>query len=260
MGNAVARNRRISTLSIARFLVNADELDREEVLLRGAELRHLRARRLGPGAEIVLSDGGGRERRAIVLGVSRTRAVIRIQPDRGGVPRPVESPLRLTLAQAALKADKLDLVVEKATELGIANLVVFTSSRCVAKPASERLRRWERLARSAAKQCQRTCIPSVRGPVSFTDVLAEARHGLALLFWEDAGSDSRLVSNGQETPEAVLAMVGPEGGFSADEVAAARAAGFRIVGLGPRILRAETAAIVAVTMCQSLWGDLAMKP
>lgn len=243
-------------MSTARFLVDADELDREEVLLRGAELRHLRARRLGPGVEIVLIDGGGRERHATVVAVTRTQAVVRMQPDRPLGSRSVESPLRLILAQAALKSDKLDLVIEKATELGVTDLVVFTSSHCVGKPSGERLPRWERLARSAAKQCQRTFIPSIRGPVSFSEILAEERPGVALLFWEDAKADDRLIVEDVKAPETVLAMVGPEGGFSADEVAAARAAGFRVVGLGPRILRAETAAIVAVAICQTIWGDL----
>jgi 16S rRNA (uracil1498-N3)-methyltransferase len=255
MGSVVARGRRVGPLSTPRFIVSADELEGEEILLRGAELRHLRARRLGAGAEIVLTDGSGTAHRAIVVAVNRAGATLRIEhaPE---VQRAVESPLRLTLAQAALKADKLGVVVEKATELGVSDLVVFASSRCIAKPTSERLQRYERVARSAAKQCQRTCVPSIRGPRSFVDVLHEARESLGLLFWEGAGAEARLTAKREAAPRGVVAIVGPEGGFTTEEVALARAAGIRIVGLGPRTLRAETAAIVAVAMCQSLWGDL----
>ena len=247
-------------MSAFRFLVSPEELDGEEVRLRGAELRHLRARRLAPGAEIVVVDGEGRERHATVLGVGRSEAVLRFDADQTRAPRVVESPLQLTLAQAALKADKLDFVVEKATELGVTDIVIFTSSRCVARPASERRRRWERLAQSATKQCGRARVPSIRGPMSFDEFLGEQRRGLALFFWEGAPDDGRLLTTtGSQTPESVVAMVGPEGGFSLEETEAARRAGFRIVGLGPRILRAETAALVATTLCQSLWGDLSTR-
>jgi 16S rRNA (uracil1498-N3)-methyltransferase len=238
--------------------VTTEQLEGDEALLGGAEFRHLRARRLGRGDEVVLTDGVGRERRAIVANVDRARAVLRLQPQTDARQSP-ESPLRLTLAQAALKTNKLDLVIEKATELGVTEIVIFTSTRCVAKPAGERLKRWERLARSAAKQCQRTRAPSIRGPVAFDQVLAQATQALALLFYESAGENDRLFSPQKDKPEAVLAMVGPEGGFTAEEVNSARAAGVRVAGLGPRILRAETAAIVAVTICQSAWGDLRLQ-
>lgn len=247
-------------MSAFRFLVSPAELDGEEVRLQGAELRHLRARRLAPGAEIVVVDGRGRERHATVLAVRRSEAVLRFDEDQTRAARVVESPLQLTLAQAALKADKLDFVVEKATELGVTDIVIFISSRCVARPISERRRRWERLAQSATKQCGRTHVPSIRGPMSFDEFLGEERRGPGLLFWEGAPEHHRLLSTAEpRTLESVVATVGPEGGFSLEETEAAGRAGFQIVSLGPRILRAETAALVATTLCQSLWGDLSTR-
>jgi len=238
----------------ARFIVASGDLDRGIVQLRGAELRHLRARRLGSGAEIVLTDGAGRERRGTIEDMTPRYAQVRlhlaVSKDASS-----ESRLRLDLAQAALKADKLDFVVEKATELGVNSVTVFTSTRCVSKPAPGRLDRWKRIAQSATAQSQRSVVPLIRGPMTFAEVLATAPASLRLLFWEQAVSER--LDPGLLSPAAkVLAVVGPEGGFGPTEVAAARAAGFHIVGLGPRVLRAETAAIVAVTLCQRLWGDL----
>lgn len=241
-------------MSSARFLVESSELDCDSLQLRGEELRHLRARRLGPGAEIVLLDGTGRQRRATIEVVTSKRAQLRLHAEATSI-KSHESHLRLELAQAALKADKLDLVIEKATELGVSGVAVFTSARCVSKPDPGRADRWQRVARSAAKQCRRSTVPGVRGPLGFDEVLSATTSGPRLLFWEGATS-VRLEARFVTPPEAILAVVGPEGGFDPKEIAAARAAGFEIVGLGPRILRAETAAIVVVALCQRLWGDL----
>jgi 16S rRNA (uracil1498-N3)-methyltransferase len=242
-------------LTRARFLVSSIELDRGDLQLRSDELRHLRARRLRAGAEIVLTDGEGRQRRGTIERITRQYAQVRLDQSDPAIDEAAPPGARLELAQAVLKADKLDLVIEKATELGVSSLIVFTSSRCVARPVPERLARWQRIARSAAKQCQRSAVPLIRGPVAFDEVLDAAPSRRRLLFWEGAGS-ARLNEADVLPASGLLAVVGPEGGFDPVEVAGARKAGFQIVGLGPRILRAETAAIVAVTLCQRLWGDL----
>jgi 16S rRNA (uracil1498-N3)-methyltransferase len=238
----------------ARFIVASGDLDRGFIQLRGAELRHLRARRLGPGDEIVVTDGAGRERRGTIENVAPRHAQVRLHLG-ASQHTSSESKLHLDLAQAALKADKLDLVIEKATELGVSSVTIFSSTRCVSKPAPGRLDRWTRIAQSATAQSQRAVVPVIRGPVTFAEVLSTAAARPRLLFWEQAVSE-RLDPRLLRATANVLAVVGPEGGFEPTEVAAARSAGFHIVGLGPRILRAETAAIVAVTLCQRLWGDL----
>jgi len=241
-------------LTSPTFLISASELSRDHVQLRGNELHHLRVRRLGPGDEVVLTDGAGLRRHGTIVKMTRAHAEVRFLAVEAGPNESTESPLRLRLALAALKADKLYLAIEKATELGVNSLVVFTSSRCVSKPAPSRLDRWQRVARSATKQCQRSTVPLVQGPVTFKDVLSTPPGPPRLLFWE-GGASERIESRWVVGSEA-LVVVGPEGGFEPMEVAEARAAGFRIVGLGPRILRAETAAIVVVALCQRLWGDL----
>lgn len=239
-------------MTTPRFLVSSEILAGQLAVIRGSELHHLRVRRVRIGGSVVLSDGRGHQRRGIVLALERAQAVVRFTPDQ---PAQRESPLHLVLAQALLKADKMDLVVEKATELGADEVVVFSSERSLGQASADRQARWERIARSAAKQCQRSMVPVVSRPLSFGDLLSR-REGMRLLFSECAKAEALTSEPAHAAPPALLAAVGPEGGFAPTEVERAAASGFRLASLGPRILRAETAAVVAVSLCQFLWGDL----
>ncbi len=223
-------------------------------VLTGAQLQHLRARRLRVGSKVVLADGAGQQRQGIVAAMDRQHAVIQVIDEQ---PLQRESPLRLTLAQALLKSDKLDWVIEKTTELGVTELIVFASERTVGRATQDRHARWTRLARSAAEQCQRSQLPHIAGPVTFDELLSWPGDALRLFFWEQQppGSLAALYRL-HPLASSVLAAVGPEGGFSVREAERAAAMGFHIVGLAPRILRAETAAIAAATLCQFLWGDI----
>lgn len=240
-------------MTTPRFLVHPDALGHADTaVLTGDELHHLRVRRLHVGSELVLCDGLGHQRHGIVTALGHDRAVVRISADE---PLQRESQLHLVLAQALLKADKLDLVLEKATELGVSDILLFTCERTLRHAGADRRARWNRVARSAAKQCQRSIVPRVEGPISFEAILHRS-DPLRLFFWEN-GPLHGLPRSGQEPAASMLVVVGPEGGFSAAEAEQASAAGFQLVGIGPRILRAETAALVAVTLCQFVWGDLA---
>lgn len=215
------------------------------VTLRGPEVHHLRVRRVGVGDVLLCFDDSGIEYEGRVRRLAGDVAEIEI----AGSSRPQrESPLRLTLAQAVLKSDHLDLVVEKATELGVSAVVLFACERSVAQPSAARIERLGRIAESAAKQSGRVRVPQVGGPVTFDDVLAPG----ALLF--HPGADS-LAGDAAPRTE-ITAIVGPEGGLSPSEMERAVAAGCVAVGLGPRILRAETAGIVACGLLQFLCGDL----
>jgi 16S rRNA (uracil1498-N3)-methyltransferase len=223
-------------------------------VLTGAQLQHLRARRLRVGSPVVLADGTGRQRHGVVAAVARHQAVIEMTDEQ--TPQR-ESPLRLILAQALLKSDKLDWVIEKATELGVTELIVFTSERTVGRASGDRQARWLRVARSAAEQCQRSQLPRIAGPVTYDQLLAWPGEALRLFFWEEQPRGNlAAVYRLRPRTSAVLVVIGPEGGFSVHEADQAAAQGFHIAGLAPRILRAETAAIAATTLCQFLWGDL----
>jgi 16S rRNA (uracil1498-N3)-methyltransferase len=166
------------------------------------------------------------------------------------------------LGQALAKGDKMDLIVEKATELGVRRIVPFLSSYTVPKPDKQQMERrqarWSKISLSAAKQSGRTQIPEILGLCDFEALLREPWHcDLKLLLWEKE-SVCGLAEIRGERPElkSVLLAIGPEGGFSSEEAAKAKEHGFRSIRLGKRILRTETAALAALSLVQFLWGDL----
>jgi 16S rRNA (uracil1498-N3)-methyltransferase len=213
-----------------------------------AEVRHLRTLRLREGDRLCVFDDAGREHEVVLERVTAREAVARVVATSSASH---ESPLELVLVPALLKHDKMDWVVEKATELGVARIAPVVTRFTVAH--GEHLARWRRIALAAAKQCGRTRIPAVDAPRAFADAVAGDWPGLRLLAWEDESTVGW--PDLPDAAPAVTMLVGPEGGFEDAEVAAARAAGFATVTLGRRVLRAETAAVVATALCQHRWGD-----
>ena len=213
-----------------------------------AEVRHLHALRLGPGDRLSVFDDAGREHE-VVLDRVGTRDAVGYVVATSLASR--ESPLELVLAPALLKHDRMDWVVEKATELGVVRIAPVVTRYTVAR--GDHAERWRRIALAAAKQCGRTRIPAVDPPRPLADVVAERWPGLRLVAWEE-----ERAARFADLPDAarfVTMLVGPEGGLEGAEVDAARAAGFTTVTLGRRVLRADTAALVAMTLCQQRWGD-----
>lgn len=243
-----------STTHLPRFLVTPEALCRERVMLEPAEAQHAHVRRLPPASKVIAFDGRGRSRLARVAHVFRHNVELELLehlPDGEG-----ESPLELTLAVGLLKGNKLDEVIERTTELGVDRIRPFTSRYSLARLSPARCARWQKIAASAAKLSGRTKIPHIDAPCDLPAVLREGGT-CRLMFWEGAHArGGRDLTDVKPAPSAVTLLVGPEGGFAPDEVDASRSAGFCLIGLGPRILRAETAAVVGVALCQQLWGDL----
>jgi 16S rRNA (uracil1498-N3)-methyltransferase len=210
--------------------------------------------RLRPGATVRVFDGRGAEFEARLDSVTRGEVLARVVAP--AAPRP-ESPLRLVLAVATLKGDRMETVIQKAIELGVAEVwpVVTARTDAVGRPAlhGSRQERWDKVASGAAEQCGRAVVPAVAPTVTLEGLLARAFDGARLLFLETPGLPS--VRSLPPRP-AVLALVGPAGGWEEWEAARLAGAGFAPVSLGPRILRAETAAIAATAALQLLWGDL----
>jgi 16S rRNA (uracil1498-N3)-methyltransferase len=217
-----------------------------------AEARHyLRdVLRLEPGAAVELFDGAGRSwdatlaegGEALLLGATREAAA-------RGAP--------ITLLFALAKGEKSDLVVQKATELGVARLAPFAAARSVVRLEAERAQartaRWRRIAEEAARQCGRTDVPELAPPVPLAAALAALPEGQVPVVFQPGGAPLAAVEAGAA---GVAAVVGPEGGLDPAELAACAAAGARLATLGPRVLRAETAAIVAVALLQERFGDM----
>ena len=226
---------------------------KQSVTLTAGEARHLReVLRLKPGDEVSVFDGEGREFRAAVVQARREFAELELREEIA--PARPESPLRITLAVALLKGEKFDLVVQKATELGVYSFVPLITRHADIKlrdanDAAKRVARWQRIALEAAKQSGRALVPELSLPKEFASVIDPSTP--CFLFSERGGHELTQV----ETDE-VTAIIGSEGGWSDEELEEARAAGAQIVTLGGRILRAETAAITAAALLQHRFGDL----
>jgi 16S rRNA (uracil1498-N3)-methyltransferase len=211
--------------------------------------------RLRAGAEVRVFDGRGAEYEALIEVVARHGVSGRVTG--AAVARP-ESPLRAILAMSPLKGDRMELAVQKATELGVAEIrpVVTFRTDAAARPALKgaRQERWEKIASGAAEQCGRATVPVVAPTVTLAEFIADPPAGLRLVLLERDEGQPALAS--LPRPEAVTVLIGPAGGWEASEIRRLADAGFQPVSLGPRILRAETAAIAALTAAQVLWGDL----
>ena len=223
--------------------------DAPRVRIVGSPLRHLRTLRLRPGERLVLFDEDGAEHEVELSRVADRAAegviIATRRPNR-------EAAFELVLAPALLKGDRMDLVIEKATELGVRRIAPVVSRHVVGR--GSRVDRWRRIAASAAEQSGRTRVPTVDAPVDLVALVRAVWPPLRILAWE--GERAVCLESLPATAGAAIAVVGPEGGFAPDEVEAARDAGFATVALAPRILRAETAAIVTATLCLHRWGDV----
>jgi 16S rRNA (uracil1498-N3)-methyltransferase len=241
---------------VPRFFVPQRDVVDGKARLQGGEFRHLqRVLRLREGDGVTLFDDAGIEHEGVIVSLSPRVATVRITASAAPAR---ESPIAVTLYQGVPKGRKMDLIVEKATELGAVSIVPFVSAfgtTSVAAAQSKR-ERWQRIALAAAKQSGRTTIPEIGATLTFPEVVtAAAGMHRALLFFEQAGSAAIPVGDAPTGGTAAV-IVGPEGGLSSEEASRAQNAGIAVCGLGPRILRTETAAIVALALVQARFGDL----
>ena len=232
---------------MTRFFVDPDVFDRDTMVLSGENAQHAKVLRLKEGEIVLVCDGQGQE---CVCRVSQTapEIVLSVEDRRSSVSEPV---VDVSVYVAFPKADKLEHVIQKATELGARELFAFPSSRCVSRPdeksLKKKLERWQKIALSAAQQSGRGRIPQVLVLNSFSAALSRAAQSdRALLFYEneDAYTLKMALEGSYRT---VSLMVGPEGGLEETEVSQAQEAGLKICSLGKRILRCETAPLCALS-------------
>jgi len=245
------------------FFIAPEAISDNQAVLTGDEARHLRAvLRLTAGQEIGLFDGTGKTYRARIREVGKGRTTCQI------IAEQVDQPTgpALHLGQALLTGQKMDLLIQKATELGIRTIHPFHAQRCTMRQeADKKTGRWQRIALEACKQCNRPTPPQIRPVVDLPGLLArETDLQLKLIFWE--GETERTIDdllnlpNQSAPPESVIFLIGPEGGFTEQEVTAAVAAGYRPISLGRLTLRAETASLAAMAILQHRLGNLHPQP
>ena len=238
-------------------------LGKKSVTLSAEETRHARdVLRLQHGEEVYVFDGEGQEYRCVIAQLNRE--TVNLDMLEQVEPAHPESSLDLTLGMALLKGEKFDLVMQKATELGAARLIPVLTNRADVRirsddDAKRKLMRWQRIALEATKQCGRARLMKIDTPVAFEELIERAERGdeLRLMFAEGGGSSfSEVLNDFELMPAKAIALIGPEGGWTDGEIDEASENGWRIVTLGGRTLRAETAAMVAATLLQHRFGDL----
>jgi len=243
-----------------RFFVEPGLLQGKSSVLTGELCRHIATvLRLKTGDTLLLADGTGREAVATITALEKDGIRVDIQPAiaeaaAGNMPR-------ITIYQGLPKGEKLELILQKCTELGASEIVPFMAARSITRLEGEKLEkrvtRWQKIALEAARQSGRETIPRVDFAPDLSGVLKRGDHDLCLMLWEEERQQGlRTVLAATECPESIAVIIGPEGGLTPGEAAMARAAGYSPVTLGKRILRTETAGLAVVSILQYLWGDL----
>lgn len=242
-----------------RFFITPEQFDSHRPVVRGQDVRHMvKVLRLKPGDRVELLDGAGRAAKAMVEHVRKEEVVCLKMGEFEPLGAP---PVEVILVQGIAKGDKMDLIIQKCTELGVSVVIPLICHRSVVQlddgKIQDRQARWQRVALEAAKQCRRPDVPVVSLPRKLPDVLAGMPKGSAAIMpWE--GEDTRSFSDALagDTPESIYIFIGPEGGFEPYEAEEARRAGVSTVSLGPRILRTETAGLACITIIMHRLGDL----
>ena len=225
--------------------------------LTGENAAHAKVLRLKPGDTVTVCDGNGTDHTCTISDLSQGQVSLVV---RHSAPTAAEAKCAVRIFLAFAKADKLEHVVQKATELGAAEIIAFPSKRCVSTPdagaLTKKLARWNKIAASAAAQSGRGRIPAVTAAASFDAAVAQAAQAeLPVLFYENEQRRTFREAIGDATFASAALMTGPEGGFTSEEIQTAQQAGLQICTLGPRILRCETAPLCALSALLYATGE-----
>lgn len=236
-----------------RFFVTPDQVGEDKIRIQGSDVNHMKnVLRMRPGEEVMVSDGNNRQYRCRVEDYPDGEAVLAIL-EAGLVD--TELPSRIYLFQGLPKQEKMELIVQKAVELGVCQVIPVQTRRCVvkldAKKAAKKVQRWQQIAESAAKQAGRGYIPAVTEVMTFQEALAFSEAlDIRLIPYElaDGMEGTRKILDGIRPGQSVGIFIGPEGGFEKEEVSRAVEAGAMPITLGKRILRTETAGIAVLSI------------
>jgi 16S rRNA (uracil1498-N3)-methyltransferase len=243
-----------------RFFVTQEGFSEKTVTITGSDVNHIRTvLRKKPGDHIEVIDHQGFQYEIVLEEVERDHV-------RGEILSKIEikteSPLSIRMGQALIKGNAFDLLVRKATELGVRSIATIQTQRCVARLAKEsernRTQRWQRIAEEASKQCGRSRVPEVHSTVLTLEEFCQQSTDcdLKLVFWEGE-QNTRLQDVGSSNSVTSIAfLAGPEGGWAAEEINYLIQQGFQTVGLGPRLLKADSVSLVILSLLQHRWGDI----
>lgn len=227
----------------------------ETALDEKASAHIARVLRMRVGDKLTLFDGSGGEYPAQIVAIGKKAVQVSVG---ALLPREVESPLSIHLGVGMSRGDRMDWIVQKATELGVTSITPLITERCGLKLKGERqdkkLRHWQGVAISACEQCGRNRIPQIAAPKTLADELSQTKADTKLVLHHRAST----LEAATETPSSIALLIGPEGGLSEQEIAQAQQQGYQAITLGPRVLRTETAPLAALTIVQSMWGDMAL--
>ena len=238
-------------MRLSRFFIDAP-LSLGEHELPEAQAHYIgRVLRMAEGDALQVFDGSGQEFRGTLLEVGKKRVRVKLDETFAGQ---TESPLQIHLGQGLSRGERMDWAIQKATELGVKEITPIVSERCEVRlkddRAEKRQSHWQQIAISACEQCGRSVVPVIHPPMQLADWLKRCDADLKLVLHPVA---EPLTSH--DKPSTLAFLIGPEGGLNDAEVTQAQDAGFHAARLGPRVLRTETAPVVALSVAQQLWGD-----
>ena len=240
-----------------RFFANKSNFSNNLVVLEGSDVSHIRTvLRLTVGDKIEVLDGEGS---LYLVRLSEFRKKLIKCEILSSEKNNVESPLKIYLGQSMVKGNGFDVILRKAVELGAYSISPLLTERTVTKSNSDKkIIRWKKIVEESSKQCGRSLIPKVSNSIIRLKTFCQqaSDSDLKLIFWEMENKKSLKDINPETAPNSASVLIGPEGGFTQEEVETARSYGFHSLGLGPRIFRAETAPLVVLSLLQAKWGDI----
>lgn len=234
---------------MTRFFVTSEELKSDFFVLTGKNAAHAKVLRLKPGEKVVVCDGEGNECACTISDISNDQVCLVVDKRQK---TETEACIKVSIYMAFAKGDKLEHVIQKATELGASEIVAFPSARCVSRPddksIAKKLDRWRKIAESAAEQSGRGCVPDVLVLSSYKEALQRAAQAdIPILFYENERATTLKMALQSKDYKSISLLTGPEGGLEPSEVAQAIEAGLHVCTLGTRILRCETAPLCALS-------------
>ena len=240
-----------------RFFANKSNFSNNLVVLEGSDVSHIRTvLRLTVGDEIEVLDGEGS---LYLVRLSEFKNKLIKCEILSSEKIDAEPPLKIYLGQSIIKGNGFDVILRKAVELGVYSISPLLTERTVIKSNSDKkIIRWKKIVEESSKQCGRSLIPKISNNIIKLETFCQqaSDSDLKLIFWEMENKKSLKDINPETVPSSATLLIGPEGGFTQEEVETARSYGFHSLGLGPRIFRAETAPLVVLSLLQAKWGDI----